>query len=933
MSNTLPPSLRKTGTPQQSDNPNETASSLSKWGQSIKTRLGEIQTKPDFMERVQNFRLGEVQTKPIWMTRKPQPTVIQDGEIQWIRIIPFAGQKYVTEKFPSKLGSMQGVIHFRFFKDERSQIHIYAGHSSGEKLRKALRQRIPNTDLQDTEEPPVFNEKFVNRVGELGGVLNEKGNLEAILDALEDETYLNIAFEERPEHEFKQPLRDFVYGGGIKSSSKQGGVLDNLATINDVFNPFSAKNVTAAGGTPLFGKKYSARNDTKASKRDLSTEERDQTKRIENLLSETTNYFRVVIKIGAKHPNHIQPIFNELNSQLKQQHRFSIAGNEKKKHWKNTKHSPDVLWRENELNVLVALPDMTNEQMLRSVPHMKPGERTLRDDELTSGIAVGRLIHPVKAPRVVKIPTKQFLRHFFMGGKNGSGKSSTAVQMIQSLLDEWGKNPEVAPGFTYVDPASSTLTIILNRLLHMEKQGIRIPWEKVHYLDLTPESEYPVGLNLLYHTPGEDYASVSSSVLDVIKSAYGSDAVFTERLIENGVMTLLYDQRMNHTILGLTSVLQYPAMREDIHVLDPLVQEFWDMTGEDLKPKSLDPLLNRLRPLLQKPSIRRIFGQTRWTLNIREWMDEGHIVLINTLNLESKNVGLVGGQVLMRYHVTAKSRPADISKSHMLMIDEAHLVQIPILEKVIAEDRKFGLSLGLITQFPEQFDGLLLKSIAENMGTFLTCTLGPGSAGVMAKMMNGAFDPSTLQGLPTSRVAAYTSIDGAPFSFMVKSDPPVIYMPSGKLADYENPTEMAGAQNWALEKAKALASRDGAHRDEVDQEINSYMQYLRQFRQTEEEESKERLNSKLKVYKPAESEQPILDVIVELVGELDSWGGYTKSLLMELGDYLDDEIFDDISPAQLGSLLSRAESWFAEKNIKTESSRKEKGTYWNIKYL
>ncbi|PWI50575.1 hypothetical protein BM613_14505, partial [Sulfoacidibacillus thermotolerans] len=198
---------------------------------------------------------------------------------------------------------------------------------------------------------------------------------------------------------------------------------------------------------------------------------------------------------------------------------------------------------------------------------------------------------------------------------------------------------------TYVDPAGSTLTIVLNRLLHMEQQGAKIPWEKVHYLDLTPSSEYPVGLNLLHRTVGEDNANVAGDVLALIKSAYGGETPKTDRFIENGVMTLLDDQAREHTILGLVSILQYPALRETIHVSDPLVQEFWDMDGEDIKAGELGALQNRLRPILQNLAMRRIFGQTRWSLDLLRWMDEGHIILINTLNLEPKNVGLVGGQV------------------------------------------------------------------------------------------------------------------------------------------------------------------------------------------------------------------------------------------------------------------------------------------------
>jgi hypothetical protein len=36
-----------------------------------------------------------------------------------------------------------------------------------------------------------------------------------------------------------------------------------------------------------------------------------------------------------------------------------------------------------------------------------------------------RLIHPVKPLRLMKLPTTQILQHYFLGGKNGSGKNSS----------------------------------------------------------------------------------------------------------------------------------------------------------------------------------------------------------------------------------------------------------------------------------------------------------------------------------------------------------------------------------------------------------------------------------------------------------------------------------------------------------------------------
>ncbi len=916
-----PPPLRKFQS--EPDDP-KSKSTLSKLADGIKQRVSEVQTRPDFSR----FKLGEIQTIPDWMKRKSKatPPTQDDNNAEWVRIIPFAGQKYNSDKLPSKLASISGIVHFRFYKDDKSQIHIYASHQDINGLRKALRQRVPDADFQESQAPPSFSEKYINRVGGLGGTLNEKGDLAAILDALEDETYIDIAFEGRAEHEFKKPLRDYLNGrspnSGRKSASEMtvGGAWKELIGVSPSKKPSKTKS------------------DEKTAKHEMTTEEKEQAKRVSALISESSNYFRVTIKIGAARQNLMGAIFNEINSQMKKQHQFSMSTEEKTKLW-SSKGDTEPLWREEELAVLIALPDMTNERMLQAITHLRPGERTLDDNELTKGVAIGRLIHPTKPNRLIMVPTPQFLKHGFLTGKTGAGKTSTAIQAIQSIIDEWGANPGTAPGFTYIDPNRSALITIVNRLLHMEQHlGIKIPWEKVHYLDMRPESQYPVGLNLLHCSPDADITEVSQNIVDMIMSTYGSSGTLgkTEKLMDNGLATLLSDRSRVHTIFGLNYVYMYPLFRETLTIRDPMLKMFWRTDGADTATSELTAMNNRLRPLLNATAMRRIFGQTTWTLQIRKWMDEGHIVLVDALGLGDMGVKVAMGQLVTQYHITANQRPADISKPHILMIDEAHLVQIPILSRVIAVDRKFGLSLVLITQSPEQFNADLRTAITENMGTFMVCKVGPKSASAMAEMMNSAFDKNTLQALPSNDVAVLTEINKQPFSFKVRSDPPIMYLPNGDVAKYDQNVggETWQAQEWALAKAMELASREGRHVEDVDRDFEEYDEWWEQFAPEDEDghdepRSSAKSKGKAKNYRPTEDEQPILDAVIGLVEDKGgSWQGYAKELLAELSDYLDQETADDLSASQLGSLLTRANDWLVNQGVEAEKKQKEKGAYW-----
>jgi hypothetical protein len=460
------------------------------------------------------------------------------------------------------------------------------------------------------------------------------------------------------------------------------------------------------------------------------------------------------------------------------------------------------------------------------VIRLEEGERSLDPDELAEGISIGYLRHPIQERRPVSIPLEQFTKHFFLGGMIGSGKSSFLVMMAQSMIDAWLKDDN-APGFTFIDPARETAAIILSRLLKAEAEGKKVPWHKVHYFYLGP-TEYPIGLNLL-HKDGRPPDVIAKEAAALIRFAYSSQAPKMERILENALLTLMEDERP-HTLMGVVPLLLDEEFRRRIipRLTDPVTKEFWEKEwAQEKNPvNSLDSLLNRLSPLRSNPTMRRMFGQTRSALDIRKWMDQGHIVLIDTLNVAPEDVRLALGYIINRYHTTAKQRSSG-SKLHMLMIDEAHLIQVPILSKIIAEDRKFGLSLGLITQYLGQFDQWLVDSITENMGTIISCRQGEQSAARITKITNGAFQPEMLQSLPERVAAIYTSTKQEGRSTittcLAEADPPTIYLPDGKPAEYRNRFQMQRALEAALKKGQELQRRDGREASLVDREVEEYL--------------------------------------------------------------------------------------------------------------
>jgi hypothetical protein len=464
--------------------------------------------------------------------------------------------------------------------------------------------------------------------------------------------------------------------------------------------------------------------------------------------------------------------------------------------------------------------------------HLRENQHSLDADELKKGIRIGKMKHPLEE-REIRVDYEQLAKHFLLTGASGMGKTSLAVDMVQSLLDDWFADPEKHPGFTIIDPAREIIPIIENRLRIAEQYGVLFPKEKVHHFNLSDDATHVPALNILHKIEGYPANQLAVRAATVLLAAEERDESLlrTERLMGMVIQSLLEDQA-EHTILSIEDLLTQRGFRNKIlnHVTDPYIKRFLvNFEDKELK-RDLQSVLHRIDRLLQNPTLRRLFCQKGVSFDIRKYMDEGHLVFIDTFGLKDYDIQVTVGHLLNQYHQIAKKRSFH-AKFHLVMMDEAQMVQLPLLTEILEEDRKYMWGLGLITRDIHQFKNEdLLQAIRSNIGMILSCGQVEGAAHV-ENLSRKYLKASFLEKLPERHAAVYLRYKrrqrSSVSTCVVESDPPTTYRPDGKEAQVMT-NEKELAMNWGLEWGLEMMAQSPEVRSirKVDREIAKYMSGL-----------------------------------------------------------------------------------------------------------
>ena len=365
------------------------------------------------------------------------------------------------------------------------------------------------------------------------------------------------------------------------------------------------------------------------------------------------------------------------------------------------------------------------------------------------------------------IKDRDRLGHIYCIGKTGVGKSTLLLNMAISDIQK-GK------GLCVIDPHGDIAETILNYIPQVRINDV---------IYFSPKDiDYPIGFNPLHAVQANFHHLAASGLISTFKKIWADSwGPRLEYILRFCLLTLLAYPKA--TLLDIQPLLTDSLFRNSIlsgvknmHVLSFWRNEF-DKYSPALRSEAITPILNKTGVFLTSTPLRNIVGQKENSFNMQEVLDTGKILIVNLSKgeLGEDTSSILGSMLITSIQLAALHRSTQLEEKRRpfyLYVDEMHSFVSLSLADILAEARKYRLSLFLAHQYIDQVHEKIRSAIFGNVGTIISFRIGSEDAEYLANEFYPVFDKSDLMNLPRYSMYLKLMIDGAtskPFSALTLS--------------------------------------------------------------------------------------------------------------------------------------------------------------------
>jgi len=359
-------------------------------------------------------------------------------------------------------------------------------------------------------------------------------------------------------------------------------------------------------------------------------------------------------------------------------------------------------------------------------------------------------VSPLPWSHLVSLPASRLRTHALLIGATGSGKTNLLHHLIaQDIL--------LGHSFAVLDLRGDLIDAALD-MLH----GWLLPYN-IFLLDLR-EKQFPAAFDPL-HGSGESYFR-ALNVLDVVASESESWGVQLAETLRNALMLLA---ECGEPLTCLESIFFDPAYVPRLlkHFPKTTVGAFWRRFADlpaDRKTALASPVVNKMSLLMSTATVRRILGHPR-PMNLRGHLDtKSSVTLISLAGDELHSAGRMMGRIVLSSicrEIFARVDTIEALRNPVrLYVDEFEHFGTSDFEAILAEGRKFGLSIVLAHQTLAQLSPKLRSMILNNVGTKVVFRCGREDAKVLSADLTGDPKALDLANLKTGEAVLWTKEDG-----------------------------------------------------------------------------------------------------------------------------------------------------------------------------
>jgi hypothetical protein len=349
------------------------------------------------------------------------------------------------------------------------------------------------------------------------------------------------------------------------------------------------------------------------------------------------------------------------------------------------------------------------------------------------------------------------LRHVYVVGKTGVGKSTMLENMaIQDIQN--------GNGIAFIDPHGSTAEKLLD---YVPENRIK---DVLYFAPF--DLEHPVSFNVLEDIGADKRHLVVNGLMSTFEKIW--EDAWSARMsyiLINTLLALL--EYPGATLLGVNRMLSDKEYRKKVveNVKDPSVKSFWiEEFGKYTEKYAADAtpaIQNKVGQFTSNPLVRNLVGQAKSSFDIRDFMDNKKILIINLSKglVGEGNANLIGSMLITKMYLAAMSR-ADKTKADLaglpnfyLYVDEFQSFANKSFADILSESRKYKLGLNITHQYIEQMEEEVRDAVFGNVGTMVTFRVGAFDAEVLEKEFAPTFTAEDLVNLGKYQIYLKLMID------------------------------------------------------------------------------------------------------------------------------------------------------------------------------